>query len=58
MTEQRYYFAPTESRFRIPTGPYSLDELKALARGGRPIKFFDEEGHLKGTVYPNGEVQT
>lgn len=43
----------------MPTGPYTLDELKTIVKDLQsPLKFFDEQGFLKGTVSPNGEVQT
>lgn len=37
----------------------TMDEILRFARQwGCPIKFFDDEGMLRGTAYPNGEVQT
>lgn len=52
MREPRYYVL-------VKVGAYTLDEVKDLARKYEsPIKFFDENGFLKGTAYPNGEVQT
>ncbi len=43
----------------MPHGPYSLDDIKKIvAQCHYPVKVFDEEGFLKGTMYPNGEFQT
>lgn len=42
----------------VKVGAYTLAEIIALARNFEsPIKFYDEQGFLKGTAYPNGDVQ-
>lgn len=38
--------------------PISLEEIKRRSKDWAcPVKFFDENGMLIGTVYPNGDVQ-
>jgi len=49
--DTRYYVTGIEKGL-------TLDEVKQKAKAWAcPIKFFSEQGMLKGTAYPNGEVQ-
>lgn len=39
------------------SGPYTLDQLKAMRKEGKVnFKFFNEQGFLVGTMYTDGPV--
>lgn len=48
----QYGMRTTEGKFA-----FTIAEIAELAKVYGPIKIYDEQGFLRGTVYPNGEVQ-
>lgn len=48
----QYGMRTTEGQFAL-----TIAEIVELAKLYGPIKIYNEEGFLRGTVYPNGEVQ-